>query len=90
MENKDILDKISITVPEFLYNNSIAYEITVETDEVLLSLTRNGTLSIQGAKKMQLSTEFISEVMILLEERLDKEIERNKVDWYNLKYYYEG
>lgn len=89
MEYKDFLYNVSVSVPEFLYNNGIAYEMIVETEELILSLTRSGVLSIEGAKDMIINTDFIEDLMKILEERLDKEIERNKVDWYNLKYYYE-
>jgi hypothetical protein len=82
MKNLKLYETIATTIPTFEYINGIAYEITIDVDNVQLSLNRNGTLGLQCKKKMQLSTEIISSIMNILEQRLNKEVDKNKLNWY--------
>ena len=82
MDNLRLYETIATTIPTFEYINGIAYEIVVDIEDIELSLSRNGTLSLQSKRKMELSTEIISEIMIILEKRLNKEVEKNKLNWY--------
>ena len=82
MENLKLYETIATTIPTFEYIDGIAYEINVNTESVELSLNRNGTLTIESVDKIKLSTDIISELMILLEKRLNKEVYNNKMNWY--------
>lgn len=82
MKNLKLYETIATTIPTFDYINGIAYEITIDVDNVQLSLNRNGTLGLQCKKKMELSTEIISSIMNILEQRLNKEVDKNKLNWY--------
>ena len=82
MKNLKLYETIATTIPTFEYINGVAYEITIDADNVQLSLDRNGVLGLQCKKKMKLSTEIISSIMNILEKRLSKEIDKNKLNWY--------
>lgn len=82
MKDLKLYETIATTIPAFEYINGVAYEITIDTDNMQLSLDRNGTLGLQCKKKMELSTELISSIMNILEKRLNKEVDKNKLNWY--------
>jgi len=82
MENLKLYETIATALPTFEYINGIAYEISVNADDIELSLNKSGTLGLQCKKKMKLTTELISSIMDVLEDRLNKEINNNKMSWY--------
>ncbi len=82
MKDLKLYETIATTIPTFEYINGVAYEITIDADNMQLSLDRNGTLGLQCKKKMELSTELISSIMNILEQRLNKEVDKNKLNWY--------
>ena len=82
MKDLKLYETIATTIPTFEYINGVAYEITIDADNMQLSLDRNGTLCLQCKKKMELSTELISSIMNILEQRLNKEVDKNKLNWY--------
>ena len=82
MKDLKLYETIATTIPTFEYINGVAYEITIDADNMQLSLDRNGTLGLQCKKKKELSTELISSIMNILEQRLNKEVDKNKLNWY--------
>ena len=79
---KQVLEDLSLSVPYFKYNNGIAYEISSSCDGVEFCYTSNNELITYNLKKKKLSISFISKIMNILKERLDIEIENNKLSWY--------
>jgi len=82
MKDLRLYETIATTIPTFEYLNGVAYEININADDIELSLNRNGTLGLQCKKKMKLTTELISSIMDILEDRLNKEVDNNKLNWY--------
>ena len=82
MKDLKLYETIVTALPTFEYIDGIAYEIIINTESIELSLNRNGTLTIESVNKINLSTDIISELMILLEKRLNKEVYNNKMNWY--------
>lgn len=82
MNTIKIFNEISVSLPEYTYIDSIAYEITVNSGNLRITLDKNGVLSISPNKKTKIDTDFISMVYNFLEEQLDNEINKNKTSWY--------
>ena len=51
MNTIKIFNEISVSLPEYTYIDSIAYEITVNSGNLRITLDKNGVLSISPNKK---------------------------------------
>ena len=87
MQLRELVKTISTTIPEFTYCNSIAYEVSLETEHLIISYSKDGVVGIDCKKKIKITTDFIEDVVKLLENMLNNEQERNKTDWYEEQRY---
>lgn len=88
MQLRELVKTISTTVPEFTYHNSIAYEISLETEHLVISYNKDGVVGIDCKKRIKITTDFIEDVVKVLESMLNNEIESNETNWYEEQRYY--
>lgn len=79
---KQVLEDLSLSVPYFKYNNGIAYEVSSSANGIEFSYTSNNELTTYSVTENKLSVSLIDKIMSVLKERLDLEIENNKLSWY--------
>lgn len=79
---KDLHTELRLCVPEFSYDNGIAYEVSISAGEITFTFTDKQELSIYSLDKCELTNDFISAVMELMDIRLEEEINSNKLSWY--------
>lgn len=82
MNEKELMYELQLCIPNFSYDNGIAYEIEVSSETISFMFTDNSELSIYSLGECELSQDFINRVMDFMELKLDEEISSNKLNWY--------
>lgn len=87
--HKKIIRDVSTSPPVFTYNNSISYEITVDTEYITVNYDKNGTIGIDSKINFDITTDFISDLIKVLDRMLTNELSSNKSAWFDYMYNYE-
>lgn len=88
MDLRELVKTISTTIPEFTYHNSVAYEVSLETEYLVISYNKDGVIGIDCKKRIKITTDFIEDVVKVLESILNNEIQSNESSWYEEQRYY--
>ena len=87
MNEKEMMHELQLCIPEFGYDNGIAYEICMSVETITFTFTDTQELSIYSIGQCELTTKFVDWVMDIMESKLDDEVSNNKLNWcYNYLY----